>query len=94
MQLKGKLSSINVHECFSSDTDKELQQKNDTLSIFNEGVSCYLNQSFANANHAFKKVLQIDENDPTARFFYLHTKQILDSGVHEKKSGVVEMEEK
>jgi len=94
VQLKGKLSSINVYECFSSNTDEELQQKVETLSIFNEGVACYLNQSFANANHAFKKVLQIDENDPTARFFYLHTKQILDSGVHEKKSGVVEMEEK
>ena len=95
VQLKGKLSSINVYECFSSNTNKELQKKVETLSIFNEGVACYLSQSFANANHAFKKVLQIDENDPTARFFYLHTKQILDSGVvHEKKSGVVEMEEK
>lgn len=94
VQLKGKLSSINIYECFSSNTDKELQQKNETLSIFNEGVACYLSQSFANANHAFKKVLQIDENDPTARFFYLHTKQILESGVQEKKSGTVEMEEK
>jgi len=94
VQLKGKLSSINVYECFSSNTDEELQQKIETLSIFNEGVACYLNQSFENANHAFKKVLQINENDPTARFFYLHTKQIVDSGVDEKKSGVVEMEEK
>src|SRR6185437_13517624 len=76
VQLKGKLSSINVYECFSSNTDEELQQKIETLSIFNEGVACYLNQSFENANHAFKKVLQINENDPTARFFYLHTKQI------------------
>lgn len=94
VQLKGKLSSINVYECFNSNTDEELQQKVETLSIFNEGVACYLNQSFENANHAFKKVLQINENDPTARFFYLHTKQIVDSGVDEKKSGVVEMEEK
>jgi len=94
VQLKGKLSSINVYECFSSNTDEELQQKVETLSFFNEGVACYLNQSFENANHAFKKVLQIDENDSTARFFYLHTKQIVDSGVDEKKSGVVEMEEK
>jgi class 3 adenylate cyclase len=94
VQLKGKLSSINVHECFSNETEDELQLKISTLSIFNEGVSFYLGQSFDNANEAFKKVLKIDDNDATARFFYQHTKQLLESGVNQKKSGVVEMEEK
>jgi len=60
----------------------------------NEGVSFYLNQSFDDANDAFKKVLKMDGNDATARFFYQHTKQLLESGVDQKKSGVVEMEEK
>ena len=94
VQLKGKLSSVNIHECFSSDTEQELQKKESTLSLFNEGVSFYIDQLFERANSAFRKVLDIDDNDTTAAFFYKHTRQILESGIHEKKSGVVEMEEK
>jgi hypothetical protein len=94
VQLKGKLSSINVHECFSSDKKDELQLKISTLTIFNEGVSFYLNQLFENANDAFKKVLSIDGDDATASFFFKHTRQLLESGTNGKKSGVVEMEEK
>ncbi len=94
VQLKGKLSSINVHECFSCDIEAELQKKISTLDIFNEGVSFYLNQAFENANDAFKKVLTIDSDDATAEFFFNHTRQLLEPGLNRKKSGIVEMEEK
>ena len=94
VQLKGKLSSINVHECFSCDGETELQKKRSTLNIFNDGVSFYLNKLFADANSAFKNVLEIDPDDHTARFFYNHTLKIIESGVPENNAGVVEMEEK
>ncbi|HET7116465.1 MAG TPA: adenylate/guanylate cyclase domain-containing protein [Hanamia sp.] len=94
VQLKGKLSSINIHECFSCDAENELQKKLDTLTIFNEGVSFYLNKSFRNANSSFKKVIEADPDDPTAKFFYNNTRQIIETGVPESKSGIVEMEEK
>ena len=94
VQLKGKLSSINVHECFSCDGETELQKKRSTLNIFNDGVSFYLNKLFADANIAFKNVLEMDLDDHTARFFYNHTLKIIESGVPENNAGVVEMEEK
>lgn len=94
VQLKGKLSSINIHECFSCNTEKELEKKLETLSIFNNGVSFYLNKLFSSANEAFKNVIDLNPDDRTARFFYNHTRQIVESGIPENKSGVVEMEEK
>jgi hypothetical protein len=94
VQLKGKLSSINVHECFNCDDEMELQKKSGTLPVFNDGVSFYLNKLFVNSNDAFKNVLEMDADDRTARFFYNHTLKIIESGVTENNAGVVEMEEK
>lgn len=94
VQLKGKHNSINVNECFSCDTEIDLQKKSSTLSIFNDGVSFYLNKLFSKANDAFKNVIEMDNNDRTAIFFYNHTKEIIQSGITENKSGIVKMEEK
>ncbi|MEO5909215.1 MAG: adenylate/guanylate cyclase domain-containing protein, partial [Ginsengibacter sp.] len=94
VHLKGKLSSVNVHECFSCNSEIELQKKLDTLPVFNEGVSFYLNKLFSNAIDSFKNVIETDPDDRTAKFFYNHTRQIIDSGVVKDKSGVVEMEDK
>ncbi len=94
VQLKGKLSSINIHECFSCNSRNELQKKLETLTSFNEGIGFYLNRLFDKANDAFNKVTKMDNEDRTARFFYLHTRQIMESDIRENKSGIVEMEEK
>ena len=94
VQLKGKLESINVHECFSGNAKQELQKKSETLSIFNEGVLHYLNKSFSLANKTFQKVIEEHPEDRTANFFFAHTKQIIDSGVPENNAGIVEMHEK
>ncbi|HEY5392648.1 MAG TPA: adenylate/guanylate cyclase domain-containing protein, partial [Hanamia sp.] len=94
VQLKGKLSSLNIHECFSCNSEKELDKKLETLPVFNDGVSFYLNKLFKNAHESFLKVIETDPEDRTASFFYHHTHQILDEGIMENKSGVVHMEEK
>jgi len=94
VQLKGKHHSINVHECFSCEDEQRLESKLNTLSIFNEGVDNYSNKSFEKANEAFKKVTEMDPDDRTARFFYSISSQILESGHHENKVGIVEMNEK
>jgi tetratricopeptide (TPR) repeat protein len=65
-----------------------------TLSIFNEGVSYYLDKSFEKAKEAFKRIIEIDPDDRTARFFHTISGQILESGPHENKVGIVEMTEK
>lgn len=94
VQLKGKLENINVYECFSGNPKPELQKKSETLPVFNEAISSYLNKSFNQANRAFQKVLDYHPEDRTARFFYTHIQQIIDSGSAENKNGVVEMHEK
>ena len=94
VQLKGKHNSINVHECFSCENQQQMDNKLKTLSTFNEGVSYYTAKSFEKANEAFQKVCEKDPDDRTAKFFYNISRQILDSGQHENKVGVVEMNEK
>lgn len=94
VQLKGKLSTINVHECFTCNSEHELQKKLETLSVFNNGVSLYVNKLFTNANEAFRNVIDIDPDDRTARFFFNHTRQIIESDLVKDNSGVVRMEEK
>jgi adenylate cyclase len=94
VQLKGKLESIKVHECFSDHSKQELQKKSDTLSMFNEGVAHYLTRSFKLANIAFGEVLEANPGDRTAKFFFNHIKQIIETGITENRAGVVEMMEK
>jgi len=85
VQLKGKHNSINVHECFSCNSASELQRKLGTLLIFNQGVSHYLNKNFAPANEAFKKVIDMDPDDRTAKFFFNNTLNIINSGIEQNK---------
>ena len=83
-----------VHECFSGNPIQQIEKKASTLTLFNEGITHYLNKSFAEAHTAFDKVMQTDTEDRTARFFFHHTQQILEAGSHESKAGVMEMKEK
>ena len=94
VQLKGKQESLKIHECFSGNTNHDILKKADTLPLFNEGVSHYLENSFDLANEVFQKVTATDPGDRTAQFFFHHTKQILDTGVPLSKAGVIEMREK
>ena len=72
----------------------EILKKLNTLAIFNEGVSLFLNKSFSEANIAFKKVIETDPGGHTAKFFYRNTKKIIDEGVFENGAGIVAMHEK
>jgi len=94
VQLKGKREAVEIHECFDSNTLPDMEKKLDTLPVFNEGVSLFLNKSFPEANLAFKKVLDTDPGDHTAKFFYRNTKKIIDEGVFENGAGIVAMHEK
>ena len=94
VQLKGKREAVEIHECFDSNTLPDMEKKLNTLAIFNEGVSLFLNKSFSEANIAFKKVIETDPGDHTAKFFYRNTKKIIDEGVFENGAGIVAMHEK
>ena len=94
VQLKGKQAPTNIHECFSGNTEQELQNKLASLSYFNEGVSHYLNKSFDQASTAFQKVVELNPHDRTAKYFLNNTKKMIDNGIPENWAGVLEMQEK
>lgn len=94
VQLKGKLSSLNIYECFDCNTQDEIQKKTETQDFFDEGVSNYTNQLFRIACDSFRKVIELNKDDKTAMFFYNYIRQIIDSGIPENNPGVVKMQEK
>jgi adenylate cyclase len=94
VQLKGKREAVEIHECFDSNPVPDKEKKLNTLAAFNEGVSFFLNKSFQEANLAFKKVVDTDPGDHTAKFFYRNTKKIIEEGVFENGAGIVAMHEK
>jgi adenylate cyclase len=91
VQVKGKQSSIGIHECFSSDSEDQIIKKEKTLSTFNEGMYYYLNKSFENAVKAFRAITDINPSDLTTQFFLDNSITFLQNGTPENWSGVVEM---
>ena len=94
VQVKGKQSSIGIHECFSSDSEDQIIKKEKTLAVFNEGMDHYLNKSFENAVRVFKVIKDINPTDLTTKFFLDNSKSFLQNGTPENWSGVVEMANK
>ena len=91
VQVKGKQSSVGIHECFSSDSEDQVNKKERTLLFFNEGIQHYLDRSFANAIKCFEYVTGINPEDYPAQFFLDNSIHYLQKGVPENWSGVLEM---
>ena len=94
VQLKGKLKSIKIHECFSGNEEQDIIKKQQTLPVFNDGMENYLNKSFVTAIDAFSSVAGEHPEDQTALFFLNNAKQYLQRGVPENWTGVLEMRTK
>ena len=91
VQVKGRQSSIGIHECFSSNTEEQINKKEKTLPTFNEAMFYYLNKSFREAVKGFEAVTDHNHEDRTAQFFLNNAISYLEQGVPEDWSGVVEM---
>lgn len=94
VQVKGKQSSIGIHECFSSDSEEQILKKEKTLTTFNEGMYYYLNRAFGNAVKAFESITDTNPADLTAQFFLDNSISFLQNGAPENWSGVLEMVKK
>jgi adenylate cyclase len=94
VQVKGKLSSVGIHECFSGSTEKEVTEKQKTLPLFNNAMQFYLSRSFASALQAFQSIAETHPEDLTARFFLNKADGYLQKGVPDDWTGVVEMTNK
>lgn len=94
VQVKGKQEPVGLHECFSGSMDEEIQGKEKTLPLFNEGMNHYLNRSFASAIKTFQTITASNPGDLTAEFFLTNATRYLQKGVPEDWTGVVEMTNK
>jgi hypothetical protein len=94
VQLKGKYAPIRIHECFSGNTEFELQKKLETLHHFRTGISNYMNSSFDKAISAFQQVLDSNPEDLTAKFFFNNATGYLNTGVPLNWMGVEQMHSK
>ena len=94
VQVKGKQSSVGIHECFSGSTEKEIAEKQKTLTLFNDAMQSYLNRAFASAMQAFQSITENHPEDLTARFFLNNANGYLQKGVPDDWTGVVEMTNK
>ena len=94
VQVKGRHSSIGIHECFGSDDEEQINKKQETLTLFNQGIHHYLNKSFTGAIKCFLSVTELNPEDNTAQFFLDHSMRCLQKGVSENWSGVLEMTNK
>ena len=88
VQLKGKQHSINIHECFSGNTEDDIFKKQKTLSTFNKGMYNYLNSSFGAAEQAFLSVAEVHPEDRTAEFFLNSSKLYMEKGVTKNGAGI------
>jgi class 3 adenylate cyclase len=94
VQLKGKITSTSIYECFCGDEPEHLEKKTNTLPIFAEGMLNYLGQSFEKAVSAFEQVLTIHPDDFTAKFFLDNAVRFINNGVPSNWIGVEEMHSK
>ncbi len=94
VQVKGKQSAVGIYECFGSDDEEQVEKKENTLALFNEGMQHYLSRSFQNAVNAFQSVLKFNPQDRTTEFFLNNSTRYLQQGVPGNWSGVVEMASK
>ncbi|MDO8991510.1 MAG: adenylate/guanylate cyclase domain-containing protein, partial [Daejeonella sp.] len=88
VQLKGKQNHINIHECFSGNTEEDIFKKQKTLSTFNQGMYNYLNSSFGAAEQAFLSVAAVHPEDRTAEFFLNNSKLYMEKGIIENGAGI------
>jgi adenylate cyclase len=94
VQLKGKKEPLNIYECFNNSISEEVEKKQKTLPLFNEGVEHFLNHSFDKSLTAFECVTEIDPDDVTAAFFLENARRNMKIATHESRTGVIEMANK
>jgi adenylate cyclase len=94
VQLKGKMESISIYECFNGSDENDIEKKLASLSFFSEAMSDYLNRSFTEAYDKFYRVLELHPEDLTTKLFLNKTNHYLNNGIPNNWTGVEEMHNK
>lgn len=94
VQVKGKKQALKIYECFDGDLPEIVNLKLTTLSLFEEGIQHYFNQSFTQAALAFKSVLKQNPVDSPAKLFLNKAGRLITNGVDDDWTGVEMMADK
>ncbi|HEY4874501.1 MAG TPA: adenylate/guanylate cyclase domain-containing protein [Puia sp.] len=94
VQLKGKMESISIYECFNGSNENDIEKKLASLTFFSEAMTDYLNQSFTKAYDKFYQVLELHPEDLTTKLFLNKTNHYLNNGIPNNWTGVEEMHNK
>jgi two-component system sensor histidine kinase ChiS len=94
VQVKGKDVPISLFEVYDGDPEAIIELKLKTKGDFEEGLHRYFDKDFTNASVFFKKVLDVNAKDKTARLYLERSAQFMVQGVAEDWEGVEAMESK
>jgi two-component system sensor histidine kinase ChiS len=94
VQVKGKDVPIALYEAYDGDAEAVIELKQKTKADFEEGLHRYFAKDFTNAAVFFKKVLDVNAADKTARLYLERSAQFMVQGVAEEWEGVEAVESK
>ena len=94
VQVMGKTEILNLYEVFEGDTSEQRDLKQDTQADFNQALTLYYGQEFAEAQAKLFGILQRNPQDKVAWHHLVQATNALDNGVTENWTGVRVMTEK
>ncbi|MDZ7359542.1 MAG: adenylate/guanylate cyclase domain-containing protein [candidate division KSB1 bacterium] len=94
VQVKGKDVPISLYEVYNGDPEPIIELKLKTKADFEAGLHRYFDKDFTNASVFFKKVLDVNAKDKTARLYLERSAQFMVQGVAEDWEGVEAVESK
>lgn len=94
VQVKGKEEAVYVFEIYDGDPEQVIDLKLKTKSDFELGLDFYFKRDFADSVGLFKKVLDVNPEDKTARLYLERSAQFVVQGVPDDWQGIEAMDAK
>ncbi|KHD06317.1 hypothetical protein PN36_26540 [Candidatus Thiomargarita nelsonii] len=76
VSVKGKRKMVTIYEVFDAESPAYIEAKVKTIADFEQGVNCFHNEQFKQAQRFFEKVLQENDNDQVAQTYLSHCQNI------------------
>jgi adenylate cyclase len=91
-QLKGFGRTVEVHELLGRRGDAQATAK--SREEFDYALQLFQQKDLGAAESAFERLLEVQPDDPSTRFYLKHIAEVRQQGVSEKWQGEVELKEK
>ncbi len=88
VQVKGKKKALEIYEFFDGESEEMIALKKQTKADFDLGLQKYYSKDFEEALIKFKKVIEINPDDYTARFYQKKSGALIAQGVADNWTGI------